>query len=135
MTLKRNCKKNKKSDRASNGERLLWKLVVFNHHVQEDLYTLKNTFPEDYQQMEQQLESAPTKNIPGKLIQTKLNTRIWEYKLSKDNRVLFFLNFKQQQVIVEYAGQHLNKRRTDQLIRKISKKLQTVMVNSQSLPV
>jgi len=82
---------------------------------------LRRTFPEQYKEMMQQLRWAPTENIPGKLIQTRLDPDVREYKLPKDNRVLFILNFEKKQVLIGYAGRHLNKPGMDRQIQKTAK--------------
>ncbi len=73
--------------------------------------------------MESHLQSIATEEIARTLVQTRLDPRVREYKLPKGNRVLFALNFETREVQVGYAGPHLNKRRTDQQIRKIGKKI------------
>jgi hypothetical protein len=87
------------------------------------LAALKSEFPTDYAEMESHLQSIATEEIARTLVQTRLDPRVREYKLPKGNRVLFALNFETREVQVGYAGPHLNKRRTDQQIRKIGKKI------------
>lgn len=104
-------------------DHLPWSIVGVSHSVDQDLEALKSEFPVDYQVMEDHLQHAATEEVAGTLVQTRLDPRVREYKLPKGIRVLFVLNFETREVQVGYAGRHLNKRRTDQQIRKIGKKV------------
>jgi hypothetical protein len=98
-----------------------WPIAGINHHVDQNLVMLKKEIPTDYEEMERQFQ-RPTEAIAGKRVQTRLNPRIREYKLPNDYRILFIIKFEQRQIIVGYAGRHLNKHRMDQQIRKLAKK-------------
>ncbi len=112
------CNRNENSTLESSQ----WKLVGSKTSVDRDMASLKAEFPTEYDEMESLLQSMPETEIRGKLIQMRLEPRVREYKLTHDIRVLFVLDFEQRRVIVTYAGQHLNKRRTDQKLRQIRKK-------------
>ncbi len=112
------CKRNQNS----TTENSLWSVDPINSGVDGDLRVLKNEFRIEYDEMEKHLQSTPGIGIPGKYSQMRLDTRVWEYKLPYDNRVLLILDFEQRMVRIGYAGQHLNKRCTDRQIRRIGKK-------------
>jgi len=96
-------------------------IAGINHHVDQKLVVLKKESRTDYEEMERLLQ-RPTEPIAGKLVQTRLDPRVREYKLPNDYRILFIIKFEQRQIIVGYAGRHLNKHRMDQHILRLAKK-------------
>lgn len=98
-------------------------LIDGNNSITEARKQLALDQPEAYKIMINHLESNPAIGIRGTAIQMRLDTRVWEYKLSWSYRVLYTVDINKQQVNIDYVGHHLNKRCTDNLIKKMAKKL------------
>ncbi|CAF0887399.1 unnamed protein product [Adineta steineri] len=100
----------------------LWTLGSTNNGAHKGLLVCKNESATEYEDMKKHLQSTPGQGIPGILTQMRLDTRVWEYKLPHGKRVLYIVDVDNRKVLIGYAGQHLNKRCTDEKICQLGKK-------------
>ncbi|CAF4589865.1 unnamed protein product [Rotaria socialis] len=114
VTMKGKCAEHRTNNAA-------WQLGSINNDVENGLQVCKDESSTEYEEMVKHLKSTPGKGISCMLSQMRLDTHVWEYKLPYNKRVLYILDDSRHRVMIGYAGQHLNKRRTDKKIQQLVK--------------
>ncbi|MBD2490075.1 hypothetical protein [Aulosira sp. FACHB-615] len=87
-----------------------WLVVAKNRRVNRDWEALMQRYPENSLRCYEDLCSTPTSRQPGRVFPLKGKTYkgVWEYEVTKGDRVFYIPDEQQLKVIVYYAGKHPN---------------------------
>ncbi|OCQ92901.1 hypothetical protein BCD64_09210 [Nostoc sp. MBR 210] len=87
-----------------------WLVVAKNRRVNRDWEALMQRYPENSLRCYEDLCSTPTTRQPGRVFPLKGKTYkgVWEYEVTKGDRVFYIPDEQQLKVIVYYAGKHPN---------------------------
>jgi hypothetical protein len=86
-----------------------WLVVAKNRRVNRDWEALIQRHPENSSRCYRDLHTAPTNRQPGRVfpLKGKKYKGVWEYEVSKGDRVFYIPNEEQLKVVVFYAGKHI----------------------------
>lgn len=86
-----------------------WLVVAKNRRVLRDWEALIQRHPENTRRCYQNLRTAPTTRQPGRVfpLKGKKYKGVWEYEVTKGDRVFYVPDEVQLKVVVFYAGQHI----------------------------
>lgn len=86
-----------------------WLVVAKNRRVNRDWEALMQRYPENSSRCYHDLCAAPTLRQPGRVfpLKGKKYKGVWEYEVSKGDRVFYIPNSEQLKVVVFYAGKHI----------------------------
>ncbi|WP_413201410.1 hypothetical protein [Nostoc piscinale] len=87
-----------------------WLVVAKNRRVNRDWEALIQRYPENSLRCYEDLCSTPTSRQPGRVFPLKGKTYkgVWEYEVTKGDRVFYIPDEQELKVIVYYAGKHPN---------------------------
>jgi hypothetical protein len=86
-----------------------WLVVAKNRRVNRDWEALMQRHSENSSRCYHDLHTAPTNRQPGRVfpLKGKKYKGVWEYEVSKGDRVFYIPNEEQLKVVVFYAGKHI----------------------------
>lgn len=86
-----------------------WLVVAKNRRVLRDWEALMQRHPENTSRCYHNLHTAPTTRQPGRVfpLKGKKYKGVWEYEVTKGDRVFYIPDEGQLKVIVFYAGKHI----------------------------
>lgn len=86
-----------------------WLVVAKNRRVLRDWEALMLRHPENSSRCYHNLRTAPTTRQPGRVfpLKGKKYKGVWEYEVTKGDRVFYIPNEDQLKVVVFYAGKHI----------------------------
>jgi hypothetical protein len=86
-----------------------WLVVAKNRRVNRDWEALIQRHPENSSRCYHDLHTSPTNRQPGRVfpLKGKKYKGVWEYEVSKGDRVFYIPNEEQLKVVVFYAGKHI----------------------------
>ncbi len=86
-----------------------WLIVAKNRRVNRDWEALMQRHPENSSRCYQDLRTAPINRQPGRVfpLKGKKYKGVWEYEVTKGDRVFYIPNQEQLKVVVFYAGKHI----------------------------
>jgi hypothetical protein len=87
----------------------IWLVVAKNRRVNRDWEGLVQRYPENSSRCYHDLCTAPTSRQPGRVfpLKGKKYKGVWEYEVTKGDRVFYIPNEEQLKVVVFYAGKHI----------------------------
>ncbi len=97
------------SETSEISESEIWLVVAKNRRVNRDWEALMQRHPENSSRCYHNLCTAPTTRQPGRIfpLKGKKYKGVWEYEVSKGDRVFYIPDEKQLKVVVFYAGKHI----------------------------
>lgn len=97
------------SETSEISESEIWLVVAKNRRVNRDWQALMQRHPENSSRCYHNLLTAPTTRQPGRIfpLKGKKYKGVWEYEVSKGDRVFYIPDEKQLKVVVFYAGKHI----------------------------
>lgn len=86
-----------------------WLVVAKNSRVNRDWEALMQRYPENSRRCYHDLCTAPTTRKPKRVfpLKGKKYKGVWEYEVSKGDRVFYIPDENQLKVVVFYAGKHI----------------------------
>ncbi|MBW4635160.1 MAG: hypothetical protein KME30_25680 [Iphinoe sp. HA4291-MV1] len=86
-----------------------WLVVAKNRRVNRDWEALMQRHPENSNRCYDDLRTVPTTRQPGRVfpLKGKKYKGVWEYEVTKGDRVFYIPNENQLKVVVFYAGKHI----------------------------
>ncbi len=87
----------------------IWLVVAKNRRINRDWEALMQQNPENSSRCYHDLCTAPTNRQPGRVfpLKGKKYKGVWEYEVTKGDRVFYVPNEGQLKVVVFYAGKHI----------------------------
>ncbi len=84
-------------------------MVAKNRRVNRDWEALMQRHPENSSRCYHDLRYSPTLRQPGRVfpLKGKKYKGVWEYEVTKGDRVFYIPNEEQLKVVVFYAGKHI----------------------------
>ena len=97
------------SETSEISESEIWLVVAKNRRVNRDWEALMQRHPENSSRCYHNLCTAATTRQPGRIfpLKGKKYKGVWEYEVSKGDRVFYVPDDKQLKVVVFYAGKHI----------------------------
>jgi hypothetical protein len=85
-----------------------WLVVAKNRRVNRDWEALIQSHPEKTRRRYEDLCTAPTTRQPGRVfpLKGKPYKGVWEYEVTKGDRVFYIPDEEPRKVVVYYAGKH-----------------------------